>query len=170
MSPSQWRMIDTLCAVLRPFNEATLLVSRADACLSATLPLIKLIDKTLAAMFQPTHGPPGQGIQQEDHCIRERIKLAHTVLKNLRRHQRILSLKEDEDCLLATFMDPRFKSTMSHFMPGFSHTEALGKCRGLLEARVQAYLTQEHRQLEGTASRSSQQPRVGGGDVEQASL
>ncbi|XP_074873033.1 zinc finger BED domain-containing protein 6-like [Carettochelys insculpta] len=106
LSQTDWPLVRTLCQILRPFDDATKLVSGADASISQTLPLLCLLQKKLLSLVQ----------QYESEGEETGQVLAHSLLQTLRGNRQIAEIRCQEQYVLATYVDPRFKNNMASFV------------------------------------------------------
>uniref|UniRef100_A0A8C3S0L6 Uncharacterized protein n=1 Tax=Chelydra serpentina TaxID=8475 RepID=A0A8C3S0L6_CHESE len=105
MAQADWPLIRILCQILRPFDDATKLVSGTDASISQAIPLICLLEKKLLSLVQRYEGEEtGQA-------------LVHSLLQTLRGNRQIAEIRAQEHYVLATYVDPRFKNNMASFVP-----------------------------------------------------
>ncbi|CAM5097654.1 unnamed protein product [Natator depressus] len=107
MAQTDWPLIHILCQILRPFDDATKLVSGTDASISQAIPLICLLEKKLLSLVQQFEGE-GEETGQV---------LAHRLLQTLRGNRQIAEIRAQEHYVLATYVDPRFKNNMASFVP-----------------------------------------------------
>ncbi|XP_019354625.1 zinc finger BED domain-containing protein 6 [Alligator mississippiensis] len=107
LAPSDWPLIHTLCHILRPFDDATKLVSGANVGISQAIPLICLLEKKLLSLVQ----------QYEGEGNETGLALALSLLQTLQGNRQIMEIRSQEHYILATYMDPRFKNNMAAFMP-----------------------------------------------------
>lgn len=107
LHPPHWPLVRTLCQILRPLDDATALVSGAEASLSQAIPLLCLLEKKLLSLVRQYEGE-GEETGQV---------LAHGLLQALRGHRLTAEIRTQEHYILATYLDPRFKNSMASFLP-----------------------------------------------------
>jgi len=91
-SSHDWKLIKTVREVLKPFKESTLVLSKADACISQSIPILASLLYTL----KPSNSD--EGVRD----LKARLKT------NL--CDRLGSLEASEIHALATLLDPRYKN------------------------------------------------------------
>jgi hypothetical protein len=87
----EWELVERVNVLLKPFYDATLEISRDDACISVVIPLVTLL---LTKMQTTTED---QGLKQMKAALRDAID------------RRFGSMKTVPNLLAATLLDPRFK-------------------------------------------------------------
>uniref|UniRef100_A0A8C3P7X2 Uncharacterized protein n=1 Tax=Chrysemys picta bellii TaxID=8478 RepID=A0A8C3P7X2_CHRPI len=147
MAQADWPLIRILCQILRPFDDATKLVSGTDASISQAIPLICLLEKKLLSLVQQYEGE-GEETGQE---------LAHSLLQTLRGNRQIAEIRAQEHYVLATYVDPRFKNNMASFVP---------EGEGGLHRWTQRLINEVAKNIrdvwdQGTSRRQTQQQREG---------
>ncbi|XP_053904095.1 zinc finger BED domain-containing protein 6-like [Malaclemys terrapin pileata] len=147
MAQADWPLIHILCQILRPFDDATKLVSGTDASISQAIPLICLLEKKLLSLVQQYEGE-GEETGQA---------LAHSLLQTLRGNRQIAEIRAQEHYVLATYVDPRFKNNMASFVP---------EGEGGLHRWTQRLINEVAKNIrdvwdQGTSRRQTQQQREG---------
>lgn len=93
--PEEWKLIESLIQLLRPFEEATRELSSCQASISSVIPIIQMLEKKV-----------------DDYLTRSQevdpIRQAVTSLKN-ELTTKFSSLGENHIYIIATYLDPRYK-------------------------------------------------------------
>lgn len=146
LTASQWKLIMFLCKILSPFEEATVRACREEAGISEILPLICLLENSLIT------------VQHECGQQKEKLsEMAHKMLSCLTDDDCIKYIKDNDEYMLATFLDPRFRDQVSR-MTCQSPEVTIKICKDLLLCRLQAVLDlgeQEYRKGRVVPSSSS---------------
>ncbi|CAH2285928.1 zinc finger BED domain-containing 6-like [Pelobates cultripes] len=133
LTPAQWNLMNAVCTVLHPLEEATRLVSLQDACLSQVLPLTCLLENRLRAW--QAESEQQQGLNEVDTDIEFDLPcLARKLLHCLITDTRIVSIKQNDEYLIATLLDPRFKDQMAGYVIGGQQT--VDRCKEILITKV----------------------------------
>jgi hAT family C-terminal dimerisation region/BED zinc finger len=91
LTKTELELVDRIVAILKPFYDATLEISRDDACISVVIPIASL----LLSKLQAAHGDVG--LLQMKAALRDAM------------NRRFSTVKAEPNLAVATLLDPRFK-------------------------------------------------------------
>jgi len=95
LSQEEWKLIECVINVLKPFYDATLEICFDDACISIVIPIIAMLKNKLELQAAD---------EDENQCIVQmKVALQQAMA------QRFASVKKATHVLAATLLDPRFK-------------------------------------------------------------
>lgn len=115
LTPAHWKLISVLCKVLKPFELAMCEISS-----DTVIPVIRLIQKHLEKL-------KGE-FQHTNHATY--VGLVNQALNALSQDPRAVNLLQSEHYVLATILDPRFKSYA--LLPLLPPSPNLQRCKQLL--------------------------------------
>ncbi|KAG0442226.1 hypothetical protein HPB47_015757, partial [Ixodes persulcatus] len=104
LGPEQWVLLNAIVAVLEPFEEATQILSMDTATLGQVLPLLKFIENILSSMKETS----AEGTVS--------FNLSAALLSELQASRHLNMIRDDVDYWTASFLDPRFKETLEHYI------------------------------------------------------
>ena len=116
-SSQDWKLMKNVESVLKPFKESTLILSKADACISQSIPVVASLLYTLKPSNCDT------GVKD----LKARLK------RNLL--DRVGSLEESDIHAIATLLDPRYKNCV--FRDEQCAKDAEGKLLDLLKSEIE---------------------------------
>lgn len=102
LTPAHWKLISVLCKVLKPFELAICEISS-----DTVIPVIRLIQKHLEKLKEE--------FQHTNHATY--VGLVNQALNALSQDPRAVNLLQSEHYVLATILDPRFKSYVVSLLP-----------------------------------------------------
>ena len=111
LSKEEWKLLERLVDVLKPFYDATLEICFDDACISIVIPIIAMLKIKLEAATED------RGLMQMKAALRDALA------------QRFASVKKAPHVLAATLLDPRFKDM---YFDELEKTDAISKILNFL--------------------------------------
>lgn len=138
LTSAQWRLIAKVIDVLAVFKSATLRISESNSLLSEVLPTVKSIEKSIRL-----------ACSSDDVGVKNlKQQLLNSLCRRFEEHT------EDENLLLATITDPRFKTT------GLKGEETQNVARQLLRQKIRQKMENRLRTVHPTPikRRRSSQP------------
>ena len=91
LTKSDLELVDRVITILKPFYDATLEISRDDACISVVIPIVSLLHAKLRATAEDV------GLLQMKAALRDAM------------NRRFGTVKTESNSIAATLLDPRFK-------------------------------------------------------------
>ena len=91
LNKTELELVDRIASILKPFYDATLEISRDDACISVVIPIVSLLLSKLQATADDV------GLLQMKAALRDAM------------NRRFATVKTEPNLMAATLLDPRFK-------------------------------------------------------------
>nr|XP_008118601.1 PREDICTED: zinc finger BED domain-containing protein 6-like [Anolis carolinensis] len=148
LTPADWKLVKCLMEILKPFEDATMLVTRPDATLCQALPLLWFLEEQLRALrtryYQENNNMAAHLTTQALDCLE-----ADTQLRGV---------KKSMVFRVAAFLDPRFRDITTMKLGGTDMSEAAMLKEHILDLATRAYVPQGPDAEFSSVNNSSPQP------------
>lgn len=114
LTSADWKLVKSLVEILKPFEDAAMLVARPDATLCQGLPLLWFLEEQLRALRTRYH--------QENHSTA--AHLTTLALDALEGDGQLREMKTSMICRGAAFLDPRFRDITVMKLGGVAMSDA----------------------------------------------
>ncbi|XP_060636063.2 zinc finger BED domain-containing protein 6-like [Anolis sagrei] len=132
LTPADWKLVKCLMEILKPFEDATMLVTRPDATLCQALPLLWFLEEQLRSLrtryYQENNNMAAHLTTQALDCLEADIQLR--------------GVKNSMIFRVAAFLDPRFRDITTMKLGSTDMSEAAMLKEHILDLATRAYVPQ----------------------------
>uniref|UniRef100_A0A8D0DLH4 BED-type domain-containing protein n=1 Tax=Salvator merianae TaxID=96440 RepID=A0A8D0DLH4_SALMN len=130
LTPADWKLVKCLVEILKPFEDAALLVTRPDATLCQALPLLWFLEEQLRTLRTRYH--------QENTTTA--AHLTTQALECLESDGHLRDLKNSLTCRVAAFLDPRFRDITTMKLGGAEVSDVAQLKEHILDLATRSYV------------------------------
>ncbi|KAH0626241.1 hypothetical protein JD844_001088 [Phrynosoma platyrhinos] len=130
LTPADWKLVKCLMEILKPFEDATMLVTRPDATLCQALPLLWFLEEQLRTLRTRYY--------QENNNMA--AHLTTQALDCLEADPQLREMKSSMVFRVAAFLDPRFRDITTMKLGGTDVSEAAMLKEHILDLATRAYV------------------------------